>query len=227
VPTQTTAELQRRTIADFGEQWQRYSDNSGFYGSIELFQDAFTRCRPDDIAGRRGPTSAAARDIVHAAVRGRYGHRDQPSEAYAVLEANTNSVRDRVLPRRGDEIPRENFRRSPRRPAPHPDPKPVVEAAWRRLWAAGSRSGYGRGQRGHLALSEPLRAITPAARRAPRPVVFSRSRCPPTRFSAAVPLRSALHGERVRGSAGRRAINIYDQLNPAYAKYYKRTGVEL
>ena len=28
-----------RTIKDFGEQWLQYSDNEGYYGSLELFSD--------------------------------------------------------------------------------------------------------------------------------------------------------------------------------------------
>jgi hypothetical protein len=28
-----------RTIKDFGEQWLRYSDSEGYYGSLELFSD--------------------------------------------------------------------------------------------------------------------------------------------------------------------------------------------
>jgi hypothetical protein len=61
VPTQTTEELQRKTIADFGEQWVRYSDNAGFYGSLELFQDAFgPLVSPKDIEGSVLPTSEAA-----------------------------------------------------------------------------------------------------------------------------------------------------------------------
>ena len=30
-----------QTIADFGEQWTRYTDNDGFYGSTELLKDIF------------------------------------------------------------------------------------------------------------------------------------------------------------------------------------------
>jgi 16S rRNA A1518/A1519 N6-dimethyltransferase RsmA/KsgA/DIM1 with predicted DNA glycosylase/AP lyase activity len=29
----------RKTIEDFGDQWNRYTDNSGFYGSSELLTD--------------------------------------------------------------------------------------------------------------------------------------------------------------------------------------------
>ena len=40
MPAQKT-QIQERTVADFGDQWGRYTDNSGFYGSLELFQDVF------------------------------------------------------------------------------------------------------------------------------------------------------------------------------------------
>ena len=33
------ADIEQKTIDDFDEQWTRYSDNEGWYGSLELFQD--------------------------------------------------------------------------------------------------------------------------------------------------------------------------------------------
>ena len=33
------ADIDQKTIDDFDEQWTRYSDNEGWYGSLELFQD--------------------------------------------------------------------------------------------------------------------------------------------------------------------------------------------
>ena len=46
-------ELQERTFTDFGDQWVRYTDNSGFYGSLELFRDVFGPLL--EPAGRRRP----------------------------------------------------------------------------------------------------------------------------------------------------------------------------
>ena len=37
--TRASADLQQRTIEDFGNQWVRHPDNSGYWGSLELFQD--------------------------------------------------------------------------------------------------------------------------------------------------------------------------------------------
>ena len=35
--------LGAKTIGDFDEQWSRYTENSGFYGSKELFEDIIRR----------------------------------------------------------------------------------------------------------------------------------------------------------------------------------------
>ena len=35
------AETDAQTIADFGEQWQRFTDNEGYYGSGHCLQDIF------------------------------------------------------------------------------------------------------------------------------------------------------------------------------------------
>jgi hypothetical protein len=43
-----------RTIADFGQQWTAYRDNSGYYGSLELCATCSARfLSPEDLAGRR------------------------------------------------------------------------------------------------------------------------------------------------------------------------------
>ena len=42
------------TIADFGDQWTRFQDNSGYYGSRGLFEDIVGPViGADEIAGRR------------------------------------------------------------------------------------------------------------------------------------------------------------------------------
>ena len=73
---QSTDELQRKTIADFGEQWVRYSDNAGFYGSLELFKDAFgPLLLPEDIAGRRvADVGSGTGRIVHMLIQAGAAH---------------------------------------------------------------------------------------------------------------------------------------------------------
>ena len=42
-----------RTIEDFGEQWLKYFDNKGYYGSLELFSDIlFPFLKPVELKDR-------------------------------------------------------------------------------------------------------------------------------------------------------------------------------
>ncbi len=46
--------LQERTIADFGEQWTKYTENRGYYASVELLKDVFGPLLDiKSLAGRR------------------------------------------------------------------------------------------------------------------------------------------------------------------------------
>ena len=36
-----TDALDQRTIDDFGEQWTKYTENRGYYASIDLLRDVF------------------------------------------------------------------------------------------------------------------------------------------------------------------------------------------
>ena len=50
-----TQSLKDRSIADFGEQWTRYRDNEGYYGSAEMFADMFAPLlTPEKVAGNHG-----------------------------------------------------------------------------------------------------------------------------------------------------------------------------
>jgi hypothetical protein len=41
-----------KTIKDFGKQWLKYSDNEGYYGSLELFSDIlYPFLKPEDMRG--------------------------------------------------------------------------------------------------------------------------------------------------------------------------------
>ena len=238
VPTQTTAELQRKTIEDFGEQWVRYSDNAGFYGSLELFQDAFgPLLSPQDIEGRRvADIGSGTGRIVHMLLMAGAAHVTaiEPSESFAVLEANTRALGDRVrcVKARGDEIPEEGFDLVVSYGVLHhiPDPQPVVAAAWRALRPGGRIAVWLYGREGnelYLALAEPLRAITT---RLPHAALSALSWLLTPALSGYVvacrvlplPLRDYMLRVIGRLSWKKRYLNIYDQLNPAYARYYRR-----
>ncbi len=238
MPTETTAELQRKTIADFGEQWVRYSDNDGFYGSLELFKDAFEPLlAPQDVEGRRvADIGSGTGRIVHMLLLAGAAHVTaiEPSESFAVLDANTRALGDRVrcLKVRGDEIPAEGFDLVVSYGVLHhiPDPHPVVAAALRALRPGGRIAVwlYGReGNEAYLALAEPLRALTTRVPHGALAAISWLLTLPLSGYVVAcrvlpLPLRDYMLSVIRRLSWKKRYLNIYDQLNPAYARYYRR-----
>src|SRR5262245_32378094 len=95
-----TTELRERTIADFGEQWSVYTDNSGYYGSRALLEDVLGPLL--DVSALQGLVAA---DI--GAGTGRFtnillqcGVRRviavEPSDAYNALVRNTAHWGERV-----------------------------------------------------------------------------------------------------------------------------------
>ncbi len=238
MPSQTSDELQRKTIADFGEQWVHYSDNAGFYGSLELFKDAFgPLLSPEDIAGRRvADIGSGTGRIVHMLVMAGAAHVTaiEPSESFSVLEANTRALGERVhcVRTTGDAMPEGDFDLVVSYGVLHhiPDPQPVVAAAWRALRPGGRLAVWLYGHEGnelYLALPEPLRAVTTRLPHAALATLSALLTVPLSAYAAAcavlpLPLRDYMLSVIRRLSWKKRSLNVYDQLNPAYARYYRR-----
>jgi SAM-dependent methyltransferase len=238
MPSQTSDELQRRTIADFGEQWVHYSDNAGFYGSLELFKDAFgPLLSPEDIEGRRvADIGSGTGRIVHMLVMAGAAHVTaiEPSESFAVLEANTSALGERVhcVRTTGDAIPEGGFDLIVSYGVLHhiPDPHPVVAAAWRALRPGGRIAVWLYGREGnelYLALAQPLRAVTTRLPHAALATLSALVTVPLSAYAVAcaalpLPLRDYMLSVIRRLSWKKRYLNVYDQLNPAYARYYRR-----
>jgi SAM-dependent methyltransferase len=226
-----------RTIADFGEQWTAYTDNSGFYGSPALLQDVFgPLLNVDDLKG------ALVIDV--GAGTGRFTNvfvstgvarvvAVEPSRAFDALTKNTAAHRDRV---ECVHTPVEQFRASS--PADFafsygvlhhiPDPRCAV-AAMRDALKPGGRIGiwlYGReGNEAYVAL---LTVLTVVTRRLPHawleacvwlvyvPAVVYMWLC----RVLPLPLRRYFVDVFSKLTPDKRRLTLYDQLNPAYAKYY-------
>jgi SAM-dependent methyltransferase len=164
-------------------------------------------------------------------------HAVEPSAAIGPLRANTSEFGDRVtyLHARGDELPASadqdcvvSFG------VLHhiPDPAPVMRAAFAALRPGGRMIAWLYGREGnelYLALAMPLRALTTrlshraletTSRVLELPLTLYASWCERLRL----PMRDYMTGHIAELSREQRRLTIYDQLNPAYAKYY--TSVE-
>lgn len=159
-----------RTIKDFGEQWLHYRDINGFFGSMELFSDIiYPFLKPDDIKDRTVAEIGSGNGrIVNMLLRAGARHviAADPSEAFEVLCRNIEQPEKvTCLKITGEQLP------------PYddldyvlsigvlhhiPDPKPVVEAAYRALRPGGHFLVwiYGKESNGlYLALIKPLRFL--------------------------------------------------------------------
>jgi SAM-dependent methyltransferase len=246
MPPKVTAPQKRSpgdaaTIADFGEQWTRFRDNSGYYGSTALFADfvgplldlaEIKGARVVDIGSGTGRIVNMLLDLDAGSVLA-----VEPSAAFDVLCANTAARADRVRYRRagGEALPAD---------ASHDlvvslgvlhhirDPRPVVSAAFGALKPGGKivvwLYGY-EGNEAYLRFVLPLRRLTtrlphwalaaltwPLGALLALYVVLCRF--------LPLPLKSYCRGVLARLPPDKRRLVIYDQLNPAYAKYY--TGTE-
>ncbi len=231
----------RQTIADFGDQWRRYTDNSGQYGSLDLLADIVEPLVPlAEIAGKNvAEIGAGTGRIVSMLCAAGAAHVTaiEPSDAFTVLVNNTHKHGNRVtcIQATGEQLPLGNFDMVFSIGAIHHivDPLPTLEAARRALKPEGKAViwVYGReGNRAYLSVALPLRAMV---RSLPHPVISSLAGALdwPLRGYIALcrrfplPLRDyALSVLDPLGPEKRRLV-IYDQLRPAHSKYYRETEV--
>ena len=238
-----TDQIGKKTTRDFGEQWRLFRSNSGYYGSTELLQDIiFPFLSLADIVGKncaeigagtgRIPLMLAEAGAAHVTAV-------EPSDAYEVMLANTASRRDKVtcLKLSGENIPEVGFDLVLAIGVIHhiPAPKPVLDAAWRSLKDGGRILMWVYGHEGnelYLTFVETLRVIT---RRLPTRVNYALAAmiygpamlyaflC--SRFKW-LPLSDYAANVFLRFGAAERKVVILDQLNPEWARYYRRHEVE-
>ena len=231
----------RQTIEDFGAQWTRFTDNSGYYGSSELFADIVTPLiDPADVRGCHvAEIGSGTGRIVDMLLDAGAAHVTaiEPSEAIAVLQNRFKDRAARVRCRHGNgEVIAElgPFDLVVSIGVLHhvPDPAPVVLAAKRALRPGGRLFVWLYAREGnllYLALALPLRAVT---KRLPDPLLDVVVRLLDGPLLGYIwscrylplPMRDYMRNVIGRMPSEKRRLIIFDQLNPAYAKYY--TGAE-
>ena len=236
-------DLKTQTIQDFGEQWTAFRENPAYYGSADLLSDIFGPLLSlEEVKGRRiadigSGTGRIVNMLLDAGAEHVYAV--EPSRAMEVLKENTAARRDQVIYVNGpgESLPAGlNLDLVVSIGVLHhiPDPRPVVQAAFRALKPGGQCLVwlYGReGNEAYLRLVEPLRKITV---RIPHRVLIGMSHLLGVGLNVYIglcrflplPMRSYMREVLAQFPRSVRRLTIYDQLNPAYAKYYTREEAE-
>ncbi len=231
-------EARDRTIKDFGRQWTTYTENKGYYASVELLKDIVEPLLP--VGQLRGISAAdigsgsgrIVNMLLAAGVARLYAV--EPSQAVESLKQNTAGNEDRVeiLHMRGDQLPPLNVDLVISIGVIHhiPNPDPVMRAAYAALKPGGRvllwLYGY-EGNELYLSIFQPLRAFT---RRLPHfllvPLAHALNLCASIYLALArvlpLPMRAYVVNIFGRFDRQTRYLAVYDQLNPTYAKYYTR-----
>ena len=239
MPPKNVRALSEQTIDDFGDQWTRFTNNDGFYGSRTLFEDMCGPLLPvDAVRGLRvAEIGSGTGRIVRMLLGCGAAHvvALEPSRAFEVLQRNLAEFGERVecLCVTGDQLPASRaFDLVVSIGVLHhiPDPAPSVRAAYNALRPGGQMLVWLYGQEGnamYLAVMQPLRAITT---RLSHNAVLTLARLFVTAFEPYVwlaarlplPLPLGKYFANVFGRMDRdkKVLIVYDQLRPAYARYY-------
>ena len=238
-----TSRLTQRTIEDFGDQWKRYTDNDGYYGSADVLADTLGPLLPlSAFEGKRiAEIGSGTGRIVRMLLSAGAAHvlAIEPSEAVEVLRENSRSDAERVeiLNVRGEEIPAGSdldFIISIGVVHHIPDPAPVMSAAHRALKPGGRIIIWVYGVEGNRFTVTVIQAMRRLTTRLPHAALGTlawvcngvlAAYLPVTRLFPRLPLSDYLQNVFGKFSRDKRYLVIYDQLRPAYAKYYTQEAV--
>lgn len=237
-----TRDAAQRTIRDFGEQWKRYPESPGYYGSLELlFDHCAPLLAPEELRGCRvAEIGSGAGRIVRMLLRAGVASvlATEPSEAFEVLARNLEAETERVrlLKITGDRLPAGaelDFVFAIGVLHHMPDPLPALRAAYAALRPGGRLFAwlYGReGNRAYLLWAGVLRRLTTRLPPGALAALVRLLQPPIAAYATAcrvlpLPLRGYLARVFGRMSPEQQRLILYDQLKPAYAKYYRRAEV--
>jgi len=226
-----------KTIQDFGEQWQVFRSNPGFYGDVALLADIMgPLLSPNDIRGTKvAEIGSGTGRIVNMLLDAGAAHvwAVEPSSAIEVLAENTKERVQQITPLRinGNELPNDlglDYIFSIGVIHHIPNPAPVLKSAYEALRSGGKLLIWIYGHEGnetYLSFALPLRKVT---KRLPHFLLLTLASILYVFlelyifFCRFLPLPMRVYMRNVLGRFPHktRFMTIYDQLNPAYAKYY-------
>jgi len=230
--------LQNKTIQDFGDQWSRYRDNSGFYASSELFADMLgPLLSPDKLRNKIvadiGSGSGRIVQMILAAGAEKVYAVEPSLEAFETLKRNTVDVQGQIeyLNIPGDALEQGlNLDYVVSIGVIHhiPQPEATITACLEALKPGGQFLIWLYGKEGnetYLRFIEPLRSLTV---KLPHVVLAGITLLMNVMLGVyillcraiSLPMRGYMLKIIGKMSWTKRYLVIYDQLNPAYAKYY-------
>lgn len=239
----TPGELANRTIRDFGEQWTTFDNTDGYFGSTELLVDfvkpfdasEFMGKRVADIGAGTGRFVAGLLDLGVETV-----YAIEPSKAVDVIRRRfASDPRVKILNIRGDALPSDSQLDcviSIGVVHHIPEPEPVIRAGYDALKPGGRMIVwlYGKeGNRLYLTIAMPLRRVASLlpsswvqrlAWLLDWPLCAYIALC--RLIGSGLPLGQYMTDVLGKLTADKRRLVIYDQLRPAYAKYYSRADAD-
>ena len=233
--------LQQRTIQDFGDQWKAYPENVGFYASRDYFAGIFSPLLDmASIRGSRvGEIGAGTGRLVRILLELGAAHvvALEPSTAFEILKrACEREPAVTCLRATGEQFPASGdldlvFAIGVLHHIPAPEP--VVKAAFESLRPGGRFAIWVYGREGNTAYLAAARLLRTFTTRIPHRllVAFCWLLWVPaycylhTCRALPLPLGGYMTGVWSRLSARHKHLAIYDQLNPAYARYYAQNEV--
>lgn len=235
---------EERTIADFSEQWSRYPENDGFYGSAELLGDILGPLLPTtDLKDRvvlevGSGTGRVVNMLFTAGVSYVYAVEPAPP-AFEALKRNTAAHQERIcyLNTRGDELPpglKLDFVLSIGVIHHIPDPRNTLRECYRVLKPGGRMIIWVYGKEGnqfYLRFLLTFRRLTvhmPHWLLAVLCHTLNGLLSPYIRLCRRfqLPLQDYAVNVLGRMSCDKRYLVIYDQLNPTHAAYYTRNETQ-
>ena len=232
-------EVGNKTIQDFGTQWTKYDNIDGFFGSKNLLSDYIAPFNPNDfknkiVADIGAGTGRYTLSLLE--LKADHVYALEPSKAVNVLAEKTKHCVDKVtiINHTGDKLPSDielDYAISIGVIHHIPEPLPVLHAVHTALKENGKFIFWLYGKEGnnlYLFFVEPIRRI---CQNLPSSFISILSNilniflfiyislC---KIFSFLPLSEYLLGVIDKLPWEKRTVVIYDQLAPAYAKYYSR-----
>jgi SAM-dependent methyltransferase len=231
--------IDEKTITDFGDQWTHFTENSGYYGSVDCLQDIFgTLFSCEAIKGMStAEIGSGSGRIVNMLLDAGAAHviAIEPSAAFSVLGDNTanRSTQVTLVNKPGSAISTfTDLDLIVSIGVLHHivDPSDCVQGAYEALRHGGKFVAWVYGFEGnelYLALAQPVRWLS---KRLPHSLLsgFCSLLCLPLALYVwlckfvRLPMCDYMLNHIAKLDHRQRHLTIYDQLNPAYAKYYKK-----